>query len=93
MLMLMLYQVWFFLVSNLTNLVFYQTKKKQFGFLWLFLVLLNMSKRDDEIRRFFEISLQKLELSHGRKPVSREDMWEAINEEIERSDRERRSSS
>jgi len=50
-----------------------------------------MTKRDDEIRQFFERSLQKWELSHGRKPVSREDMWEAINEEIQRNLREIRS--
>lgn len=50
-----------------------------------------MDSKDEKIRHFFEISLQKWELSHGRKPVSREDMWDAINEEIQRNLMEIRS--
>ena len=52
-----------------------------------------MKKSDEKIRCFFEMSLKDWKNRHGREPLTEEDMWEAINEEIERSDRERRSSS
>lgn len=50
-----------------------------------------MDSKDEKIRRFFEQCLKEWERRHGREPATREEMWDAVIDSMERKPKDRPS--
>lgn len=43
-----------------------------------------MDEKDEKIRRFFDSCMKEWERKHGRRPETRDEMWDAVMDGMER---------